>query len=85
MAKTFGFPETVSYQYAAMVSKTRKLSNGKFEAVASIFFMGRRGLTVYAVADSRYKASREADRATESSSYLREAIASGRVSYSEFE
>lgn len=75
----FGYPETVVAQNCYTASKTRKLADGRFEAVAAIFFMGKRGMTVYAVSSSRYLALKEANRAIKSQSNYRSALADGRI------
>lgn len=38
----FQYPETVDYRAAYVAVKTRRLPNGRFEAVAALFFDGRR-------------------------------------------
>lgn len=77
----FSLPDQIDYQAASVISKTHRLPDGRFEAVAGIFFLGKRGLTVYAVAPTRYRALKEAEIATETRGKLERALADGRVSY----
>ena len=80
--KQFGYPETNRERGVSIASKTHRLPDGKFEAVAAIFAWGKRGLTVFAVASSRRRALREAVAAIESQRLLDSALADGRVSLS---
>jgi hypothetical protein len=84
-AQQWGFPETIRSQAAQLSSKTRRLPDGRFEAAAAIFFMGQRGMTVYAVASSRYRAEKEVTRATETQSNYSAALAAGRISLQAFD
>ena len=79
MAKSFAYPDTIPVQNAQLASKTRKLPDGQFEAVAALFFMGRRGLTVYATGATRNQAAKLAIGATETQSKLTAALATGRA------
>lgn len=80
-AVPFGYPEVIDSQGVHLASKTRRPPDGRFEAVAAIFAWGRRGLTLYAVAETRRRSQREAEMAAASQSALRTALSEGRVSY----
>lgn len=90
MAKQIGFPETTSNTSggAWIVSKTRKLADGRFEACAALFASdpaqgcrgGIRCNQIFAVAGSRGTAERRVMRALESGPLLRAALLSGEVS-----
>ena len=79
MAKPFTFPDTIASPAAQRSSMTRRLPCGQFEAAAALYFMGRRGLTVYATGSTRGQALGLANRATETSSNLRAALATGKA------
>lgn len=61
----FGYPETIKYRAGCIVSKSRKLPDGQFEAVAAFFFEGKRMNQKFAVAASRHKAIRDAEHKSE--------------------
>lgn len=61
--ETFTYPETSSYVALHAASKTRKCSDGSFEAVAAFWFMGKRQGLAYAIAPTRHAASMAAERA----------------------
>lgn len=62
MTATFGFPETNGMRALSAVSKARKLPDGRFEAVAALFFECRRINQRHVIASSRAKAERAAMR-----------------------
>jgi len=59
----FTYPETKEYRALHAASKTRKLPDGRFEAVAAFWFMGVRQNLKTAIAETRHKAERAAMRA----------------------
>lgn len=52
----FTFPEQHDYRALHATSKTRKLPDGQFEAVAAFWFMGKRQNIQWRVGPSRHKA-----------------------------
>ena len=57
----FSYPEVSAYQAAHVASKTRKLADGQFEAVAALWAPGGMRVNMkFAVADSRYAAEKAA-------------------------
>lgn len=81
MSKDFNYPDTVDYQAAYIASKTRRLSQNKFEAVAAFYFMGKHGLTLFATGETRARAQGIVMRAIEAGSARDKALESGLVSY----
>jgi len=57
----FGYPETNKTRCASIVSKTRKLPDGTFEAVAAFFFGGIRKNQKTAIANTRHAAIKAAE------------------------
>lgn len=60
MNQTFGYPETNNTRAASVASKTRRLPNGRYEAVAALFFEGRRLSQFHTTAENRHAAQKEA-------------------------
>jgi hypothetical protein len=52
----FGYPETINYRAGYVASKSRKLADGRFEAVAAFFFNGIRRTQKSAIAETRKEA-----------------------------
>lgn len=52
------YPDMIAYGAACIVSKTSKLSDGRFATVGAIYFGGHRGLYVSAVGTSRHAAEK---------------------------
>lgn len=91
MTTMIGFPEKTDGTTAGawIVSKTRKLADGRFEAAAALFSSdpsqdhkgGIRCNQIFAIAGSRSTAERRVLRAMDSGSALRLALVSGEVSH----
>ena len=58
----FSYPSTVDYRAGYVAAKSRKLPNGRYEAVAAFFFDGVRRSQYRAFAASRSAALRKASR-----------------------
>ena len=52
------YPETVEYKAAYVASKSRRLADGRFEAVAAFFFGGVRRNQKTAIGKTRHEAFR---------------------------
>ena len=58
--KMLELPQEIKYTALCQLDKTRKLGDGRFAAVAALYFGGKRGLYTTVIAESRSKALRMA-------------------------
>lgn len=61
MTKSLELPETINYQAAQAVTRTRKIGEGRFAAIGAIYFGGRRGLYHVGLGATRSQAQKSLD------------------------